>query len=98
MENNATSNSSVVARVFVAAVRCLPIRCLATTGGILIQIQRLMQGIYELRRETEKTSVIKFGIGIRKVNKGDIQMHGQNGVQKSILVLSFLFPKISVIG
>jgi hypothetical protein len=39
---------SIVACVFVAAVKFLPSRCLATTG-IHIEAHRLTEGIYELR-------------------------------------------------
>jgi hypothetical protein len=43
------SNNSIVARIFVAVVTFLPSCCLETIG-IHIQTQRLMGGIYELRR------------------------------------------------
>jgi hypothetical protein len=50
IENDASNNYSTVACVFVAAVKFLPSRCQATIGIYTIYRQRLMWGIYEIRR------------------------------------------------
>jgi hypothetical protein len=45
IESDSSNNSSIVARIFVAAVKFLPSRCLATVGDTYIN--RLIGGIYE---------------------------------------------------
>jgi hypothetical protein len=46
VENDASNNSSVVACVFVTAVRFLPSRCLATIGEILLSRCLATMGIF----------------------------------------------------
>jgi hypothetical protein len=71
--------------VFVAAGTCLPSRCLATIGGIHIQTNRLMGGIYEVchsdgfRYHDIYTKFYKDWFRHSKVGKKDTQTHRQDG-------------------
>jgi hypothetical protein len=49
IENDASNNSSIFACVFVAAVKFLQNRCLATIRGMQIQMHRLTGGICQVR-------------------------------------------------
>jgi hypothetical protein len=81
IENDA-SNNSIVARVFVAAVKSLPSRCLATIGGYTY---RLMGGIFNSAVEMGSCAVIyvpsfiKIGSGVQKLT-GGIHKHTHSNV------------------
>jgi hypothetical protein len=75
--NDASNNSSIVACAFVAAVKFLPSRYLATIMEYTYR-QRLMGMFYEIRRWDEVMccdiyipSFVKIGLGIHKLIGGD---------------------------
>jgi hypothetical protein len=73
----------LVLHVFIAAEMCLTSHCLAMTGGIHIQIYRLMGGICEvcswdgLRCHDVHTKFHKDWFRHSKVIRGDSQTHKQ---------------------
>jgi hypothetical protein len=88
VEHDMYNNSSMFVCVFVAAVKCLPSRCLATLDGIHIETHRLMGGIYEVRRWGAMIyipSFVKCCSGIQKMIWGDSQIHRQQGDLISLL-------------
>jgi hypothetical protein len=74
---------------FVTAGTCLPSRCLATIRGTYIQTQRVIGGIYEVRRwdglrcHDRQIKFHKIGSGIQKLI-GEI--HRQKGDLISLLL------------